>query len=334
MNDTQGSSSPSLFPVPAITVVMSLYKGEKTMGRMIESILSQTFNNFELILIDDGSPDRSGEIADEYALKDKRIRVIHKQNGGLAMARNDALKVARGEYSIQFDQDDWVDNSCLSDLYRMAKDENADMVICDYFHNDRYRQKYGIQKPTSLSHWDVLEDVVTGKLFGYCWNKLIRNEIYRKYKVEYPKEFYGCEDQYGMCQLLRQDIKVAYLSKAYYHYVYVEGSLSRHYDNGTLRNDVLCRDMFVTLLKDTPSGQSAYRTKSFAILYRAFLFGKTLYTSKEFRSKFSQYDEFIQGGSLDKFLYHLSLSGYYHLARSVFSVLYSLKQLYKKIIYS
>ena len=183
---------------PSITVIIALYKGEETMERMITCVLNQTFQDFEIILVDDGSPDRSGEIADQYASVDNRIRVIHKKNEGLAMARNDALAIARGEYSIQFDQDDWVENSCLKEMYLTAKQQDADMVICDYFHNDKYKQTYTTQKPSGLDHFSVLEDILLGKLFGYCWNKLIRTSIYHTFNIKYPKEFYGCEDQYGM----------------------------------------------------------------------------------------------------------------------------------------
>lgn len=89
---------------PTISVVICMYKGETTVSRMIDCVLNQTFEDFELILVDDGSPDRCGEIADDYASKDERVHVLHKTNGGLADARNKALEIAKGEYTIQFDQ--------------------------------------------------------------------------------------------------------------------------------------------------------------------------------------------------------------------------------------
>lgn len=318
---------------PAITVIIALYKGEAMMHNMIVCILEQTFQDFELILVNDGSPDRSGELADKYAANDKRIKVIHKENEGLAMARNDALRIAAGKYSIQFDQDDWVDKEYLGELYRVAEEENADMVICDYFHNDKYRQTYCTQKPSSLDHWSVLEDIVTGKLFGYCWNKLIKNSVYRDYNVIYPKEFYGCEDQYGMCQILKHNVKVAYLPKAFYHYVYVAGSLSRYYDEKTLANDILCKNMFVDLLNNTPSKASVLKEKTKAIVYRAFLLGKDIYSSEEFKQQFSQYKKYFETNDVETVLCRLSLNGHYKLARKIFSTLFSLKQAYKKFRY-
>lgn len=316
---------------PSITVIIALYKGEETMERMITCVLNQTFQDFEIILVDDGSPDRSGEIADQYASVDSRIRVIHKKNEGLAMARNDALAIARGEYSIQFDQDDWVDNSCLKELYVAAKQQDADMVICDYFHNDKYKQTYTTQKPSGLDHFSVLEDILLGKLFGYCWNKLIRTSIYHTFNIKYPKEFYGCEDQYGMCQILKNNIKVVYLAKAFYHYVFADNTLSRHYDNNTFNNDLVCRDMFAKLLADTPFGELAYQMKTSALVSRAFLFGKNTYSSKQFRSKFSIYRNSYSATLTARLFYRLALLNY-HFSRNMFAFLYSIKQLYKKIL--
>ena len=316
---------------PAITVIINMYKGEATVSRMIDCVLNQTFPDFELILVDDGSPDKCGEIAGEYAKRDKRVRVLHKPNGGLADARNHALEIAKGEYTIQFDQDDWVELNCLEEMYAKAKEDNADMVICDYYHNDEYSQTYGKQSPTALDHWSVLKDVLTGKLYGYCWNKLIKLYVYRKYNVKFPIEFYGCEDQFGMCQMLKHDIRIAYLPKAYCHYVYLLGSLSRHYDERTYQNDLLVRDMFTQLVADTPMKDVAFRSKSAAIYARAFLFGKDLYSSSQFKESFSEYFPFVQSHGIMKCLYSLSQQGHYQFARSIFGILFDCKQLFKRI---
>lgn len=316
---------------PTISVVICMYKGETTVSRMIDCVLNQSFEDFELILVDDGSPDRCGQIADEYAQKDERVRVLHKPNGGLADARNKALEIARGEYTIQFDQDDWVELNCLEEMYAEAKKQDADMLICDYYHNDQYRQKYAKQTPTALDHWSVLEDVISGKLFGYCWNKLIRLDVYKRYNVKFPLEFYGCEDQYGMCQILKHDIKISYLPQAYLHYVFVVGSLSRHYDEKTYQNDLIVRDMFSTLLKDTPSGQTAFLSKSASIYTRAFLLGQKQYSSSEFKKKFSEYHQYVKASGVERILYCLSAKGYYQTARRFFSFLFNVKQFFKKV---
>lgn len=95
---------------PLISVIVPVYNVEKFLSRCLNSILAQTYNNLEVILVDDGSTDNSGKICDDYALKDKRIRVIHKQNGGVSSARNMALSVAKGEYIGFVDSDDYIEN--------------------------------------------------------------------------------------------------------------------------------------------------------------------------------------------------------------------------------
>ena len=105
---------------PKISVIVPVYKAEAYLHRCVDSILAQTFQDFEVLLIDDGSPDRSGEICDEYARKDKRVRVFHKENGGVSSARNMGLDNARGEYVCFVDSDDWLDEEMFA-------------IICSFF---------------------------------------------------------------------------------------------------------------------------------------------------------------------------------------------------------
>lgn len=317
------------YKVP-ITVIINMYKGQATVSRMIDCVLNQTFTDFELILVDDGSPDRCGEIAEEYARKDSRVRVLHKPNGGLADSRNHALDIAQGEYTIQFDQDDWLELNCLEEMFAAAKNADADMLICDIYRNDQYCQKYVKQKPTALDHWSVLEDLITGRIFGYCWNKMIRLDAYKKTGAKFPIEFYGCEDQYGMCQLLKHDLQVAYLPKAFCHYYYVQGSLSHHYDEKTFENDLLVREMFSSFLKDTPLGELAYSCKSSAIFTRAYLFGQSQYSSSEFSSKFLDFYPYVKASGIEKVLYAMANKGKYRFSRVLFSILFGIKQIFKK----
>lgn len=110
------------------SVIVPIYKVEKYLGNCIESVLSQTFGDFELILVDDGSPDKCPEICDEYAKKDNRIVVLHKENGGLVSARQAGIKLAKGDYIFNLDADDAVENDALSSAYEIIKSTNADIV--------------------------------------------------------------------------------------------------------------------------------------------------------------------------------------------------------------
>lgn len=202
---------------PKISVIVPVYKTEAYLNRCVDSLLAQTFQDFEVLLIDDGSPDRSGEICDEYARQDSRIRVFHKENGGVSSARQYGMDHAQGEYTIHADPDDWVEPTMLEELYRKAKEEDADMVICDFYYERQGKLVIETQKPSSLEH-DVVLSELFYRLHGSSWNKLIRRKCYEKSGVKYPLELFYCEDLFVNACLLANDIRVDYLPKAFYHY--------------------------------------------------------------------------------------------------------------------
>lgn len=202
----------------AISIIVPIYKAESYLHRCVDSLLAQTFTDFEILLIDDGSPDRSGQICDEYALQDSRIHVIHKPNGGVASARQCGIEQARGEYTIHVDPDDWVEPEMLECLYAKAKSEDADMVICDFYAENGEERIYVRQQPSDLKHETVLRELFQ-HLHGSCWNKLIRRNCYYEYNLFFPKNLSYCEDLFVCCSLLLYNIKVAYLNQAFYHYV-------------------------------------------------------------------------------------------------------------------
>lgn len=111
-----------------ISVIVPVYKVEKYLRRSIESVLNQTYTDLEIVLVDDGSPDQCGMICDEYAQKDSRIRVIHKENGGLSSARNAGIKIAKGEYITFLDSDDYIENDAYETLINVAANTDADVI--------------------------------------------------------------------------------------------------------------------------------------------------------------------------------------------------------------
>ena len=115
------------------SVIVPIYNVEKYLSRCIDSVLSQTFADFELILVDDGSPDNCPEICDKYAQKDHRIKVVHKENAGLGMARNLGVEVATGDFICFIDSDDFIEEECLNAMYSAAEENKVDLVICDYY---------------------------------------------------------------------------------------------------------------------------------------------------------------------------------------------------------
>ena len=113
-----------------ISVIIPVYKVEKYLDRCVLSVVNQTYKNLEIILVDDGSPDNSPKMCDEWAKKDKRITVIHKQNGGVSAARNDGLKIATGDYVAFVDSDDWIEPTMYEEMLNLAISENADLTFC------------------------------------------------------------------------------------------------------------------------------------------------------------------------------------------------------------
>lgn len=231
--------------MPKVSIIVPVYKAEAYLHRCVGSILAQTFTDFELLLIDDGSPDRSGEICDEYAQKDSRIRVIHKENGGVSSARQRGLDEAVGEYTIHADPDDWVEPNMLEELYKKAKQDDADIVICDYFNNIGTKQTICRQCPSSLEPKQVLIELFQ-QLHGSCWNKLARRVCYKQYGIEFPRGINYCEDLFTWVQFLsHKEVKVAYLNKAFYHYFDNPESITRRYQ----RSQYETRCKFVELLE-------------------------------------------------------------------------------------
>lgn len=202
---------------PKISVIVPVYKAEKYLHRCVDSILAQTFTDFEVLLIDDGSPDRSGEICDEYAEKDSRVRVFHKENGGVSSARQCGIDNAQGEYTIHADPDDWVEPNMLEELYAKAQEDDADMVICDYFVNHRQSQLYQQQRPSCLNHIIVLKELFE-HLHGSCCNKLLRKSCYKSNNIKYDHALKCKEDLIFNIRVLLQPISISYVPKAYYHY--------------------------------------------------------------------------------------------------------------------
>lgn len=319
--------------MPAISIIIPIYNMEHLMRRCIDSVLKQTFRDIEVILIDDGSTDGSPAICDEYIKVDNRVRVFHKPNGGLSDARNFGLEQARGIYTIFADPDDWVDAEGLDRLYAKAKEERADMVICDLYREDEFARHYVKQAPSALSHEVVLKELFQN-IGGFTVNKLIRRELYDLYKIRYPKGIYGCEDQYVMAQFLTHDIKIAYEPVAFYHYMYNSSSLTRYYDERTYQMDVHILDMFTSLLQGNPAQDAARKNKHDAIFTRAFWNGGRYYSSRKFHERFKDYRTLVfqlQEQFIVKCCMYMACMFFFRPANRVVFWLFRIKRMLKRI---
>ena len=218
---------------PLVSIIIPVYNVELYLSKCIDRILAQSFTDWECILVDDGSKDKSGSICDNYALKDNRIKVIHQNNSGVSVARQVGIDNVCGEYSIHIDPDDWVESNMIEELYKKAKSDDADMVICDYFKHEDGVQQYINQSPNLLEPIKIIEQMLTTnmypQLYGSCCNKLVRCSCFNSsdnlIRFE-PDDLSLGEDVVFNCRLLMSTVhRVSYLNKAFYHYEVRSNSL-------------------------------------------------------------------------------------------------------------
>ena len=203
--------------IPKVSVIVAAYNAEHYLRRCLDSIAAQTLQDWECIIVNDGSKDKTGALAEEYALKDSRFRIIHQENEGVSSARQKGLDNAKGEYTIHADSDDWVNRSMLEELFYYAESRNADILICDFIQILENGTFYSCQRPRSLSPDSLLGQLML-ELHGSLCNKLIKKSTIEKYHVCFDKSLRICEDQYFIMQLLLHPVKIDYINKAFYHY--------------------------------------------------------------------------------------------------------------------
>lgn len=215
-----------------ISLIIPIYNASSYLSSTLEALLLPSSPSLEIILVDDGSTDASPSICDEYAEKDERIRVLHEPHSGVAHSRQVGLEAAKGVYILYVDADDQVEPDMIADMYQEAVTQKADMVICDYRELTYDGEVYRKQEPTALSGEAILEDILSGKLYGALWNKMMRREWLLQTKASFPLELTMREDLIFLSQCLPYASKIAYIPKAYYGYERRNTSaLTSHYVN-------------------------------------------------------------------------------------------------------
>lgn len=223
-----------------ISIVVPIYNVENYLEKCIKTLINQTYKNIEIILVDDGSKDSSGEICNEYQKKDERIKVIHKENGGLSDARNAGIKEATGKYIAFLDADDYVDYTMYEKLYNVIKEENAEIAICGYSRiNEKDKEmpyplevkKYKKDRSILYNMIGTLpkdsEDINIGMS---VWKCLYNLEVIKKNNLYFRSErVYISEDIVFQIEYFEFVNKVALLGDPLYKYRYNEVSLSKKY---------------------------------------------------------------------------------------------------------
>ncbi|MFC4652108.1 glycosyltransferase family 2 protein [Lactococcus nasutitermitis] len=214
-----------------VSILLPVYNVENFLAQCLESILNQTYQNLEIICVNDSSTDQSLTILKSYAKKDKRIKVIEKpQNEGLPQARKTALENATGDYVLNVDSDDWIEPDMVESLYYFLK-SGYDMVVCDYIKETATKQEI-VRTPNILIEGDKLQRI-ENRSFGYgntIWNRFVKRELMEK--VVFPTENIG-EDIVINTQLYYYADKIGYCVKALYHWQYNEASMTRKLTEAT-----------------------------------------------------------------------------------------------------
>lgn len=265
-----------------ITIIVPAYNVEKYIKKCVNTIVNQTYRNLEIILVDDGSTDSTGKICDEYEEKDKRIKVIHKENGGLSDARNCGIDIAKGNYILTIDSDDYVDLEIVEFLYNDLKKHNADISTClplEIYENSSENLKNNCEnKNTVLDTQTALENLMYLKdVTVSAWGKMYKKELFEN--VRYPKgKLY--EDLATTYLLFANAKTVSTNTKKMYYYLIREGSImSAKFSKNRMDSLYFAEEETVYIKKNFPNIVNSAINKEFM---EAVVISKTVPLKKEF----------------------------------------------------
>ncbi len=221
-----------------VSIIVPVYNAEKRISETIKSIIMQSFKDFELFLINDGSKDNSGLICDKFASKDDRIKVFHQNNSGPAAARNKGIEEANGEYIAFVDADDTVDNNWLEEMINAQKKNNVDLVCTGYnklFYKDSKLLKTIIYNPISKIYKDKisigisLQSIISNGFFNPLWNKLYKAEIIKNNNIAIDKDFNLGEDFLFNLSYIDKCNSLILLDVSLYNYIVNDSGLTHTY---------------------------------------------------------------------------------------------------------
>lgn len=260
--------------MPIISCIVPDYNVEKYLSSCINPILKQSFVNFELILVDDGSTDKSSLICDKYAIKDNRIRIIHKKNGGVSSARNTGLDIARGEYVTFIDSDDWVDPNYFSSLYKAAIETNADLIICgfkeeipqNYFDedSDMFIKDFCFANQLVYNKKEFFEifpkikaDKTLSKILQLAVVKLIKFTKNINF-VRFDETIRNGEDALFYLQIYKRMNSICFIKPCLYYYRYTYGSAGKQISEKRIMDDLFVISETESVFKELCPNQSMH----------------------------------------------------------------------------
>ena len=251
---------------PQVSIIVPVYKvPEDYLRKCIESCAAQTLTQVEVLLVDDGSPDACGRICDEYAEKDDRIRVIHKDNGGLCSARNAGFEAARGTWIMFVDGDDWIDPDMCEVMWKAGEKEAVDLVMCgitrEYEHSsDVYRfylrdyAESGKVYRGKECKWLQQQLLVYNANIAVAYSKIIRRQVLLDHQILHDEDLrQGAEGLEFNIRLFEKIGSALFLDRSFYHYLYNENSISSSHSEANHRFVIRCFEKIRGLIEESPN---------------------------------------------------------------------------------
>lgn len=233
-----------------LSIIVPVYNAEAYIRKCIESIQKQTFKDFELLLIDDGSNDASGRICDAYAQADGRIKVIHQVNKGVSSARNAGLEACRGEYFTFIDSDDWVDECIYERLFNDINEYRADIACCNVWEDNKLSFAVSKLRPTvKLCNKEAMKHLLRGKVIrGVLWNKLYSSKLLQG--LRFNTDIFLAEDALFNVEIFSRAQTITYNENKMYHYVHRKDSASHGEFNSKKLSEISAREKIRRIIKN------------------------------------------------------------------------------------
>lgn len=306
-----------------ISIIIPVYKAEKTLSKCLNSVVEQTYTNFELILVDDGSPDTSGAICDQWAMQDERIYVIHQENKGVSAARNQGIKIAKGDYVCFIDPDDWVKLDYIKTLYEsLLDDEKAGLIIHGFecFSEDG-KELIGMKLRNSILFSDDFGKAFTENnicKIGYSWAKLFQRDLICRYDIYFDERIHCYEDLLFVYKYMLYCDYISFCD--FQEYVYIKYPVSLSISVNSFNSEYTCFMQY--------KGYLEYFAEKYSLSIHSMnegynslmiLFRRTLKTNYLHLASISKADRLVD-------LYTL-ISSNYKLVKQFYNPVYKLDQL-------
>ena len=268
--------------IDKVSIIVPVYNIENYIRVCVESILAQTYASLELILVDDGSKDNSGILCDEYAVIDPRVKVIHKENGGVSSARNAGLRQAKGDWIMHVDGDDWIEPDMIESLIEAAKATEADLVFSDFI-------KYGPNAGNNqLPSWNSDKIDSMSRYIAYVmttiWGSIAKRSLYIDHSLKSPEGISYCEDFHLIVRLCHYAKKIANVHRPFYHYRYRPTSIMSNMSRKTESDEQWVYQDTIRFFKE----QGVYED------YRKVMSWRTLKSTQELLLDPSEHHRFME----------------------------------------